>query len=280
MDKSVLVIDMKGIEIIREDNTSVKIKVAAGEVWHDLVLWCLEHNYGGIENLSLIPGKCGAAPIQNIGAYGVEISDVLEEVHFVDRQSLERQVISAADCNLGYRDSVFKHELKDKVVITHIVITLDKPGNHTLHMSYGAIQEELSEIEAERITIQDVSQAVIKIRQSKLPDPKELPNVGSFFKNPIIEKSAYNQLLITHPDIPSYPVDADHIKVPAGWLIDKSGLKGYRIGDVGTHVNQALVIVNYGTDDGLEILRFSQYIQREVYRVYGIQIIPEVNILP
>jgi len=177
LDKSVLVIDMKGIEVIGEDNTSVTIKVAAGEGWHNLVLWCLEHNYGGIENLSLIPGKCGAAPIQNIGAYGVEISDVLEEVHYVDRQSLERQVISAADCNLGYRDSVFKHELKDKVVITHIVITLDKPGNHTLHMSYGAIQEELSEIEAERITIQDVSQAVIKIRQSKLPDPKELPEL-------------------------------------------------------------------------------------------------------
>ena len=280
LEQSVLIINNKGIEIIDEDETSVLVQIAAGEIWHEFVLWCLEHNLGGVENLSLIPGKCGAAPIQNIGAYGVEISDVLREVHVIERASLEQRVIEAEDCALEYRSSIFKHKLKNKVVITHIVLRLNKPDHHKLRLSYGAVQQELSSLKSEEITIQDISRAVVKIRRSKLPDPQELPNVGSFFKNPIIEKYTYEKLITLYPEMPSYPVDEKHVKIPAGWLIDKSGLKGYRIGDVGTHVNQALVIVNHGTTDGLEILRFSQFIQREVERTYGIHISPEVNILP
>jgi len=270
---------MTGISIIDEDKVSVTLKIAAGENWHDFVMWAIQQGYGGIENLSLIPGKCGAAPMQNIGAYGVELSDVLQEVHAIDKVTQEALILSKDDCQLGYRDSIFKGDLLSQVVITGIVVRLSKPGHHKLALSYGAIQHELELMEVVDPNISDVSAAVIKIRQSKLPDPAELPNVGSFFKNPIIGKAEYESLSKDHPDMPHYPIDDTHVKVPAGWLIDRSGLKGYRVGDVGTHVDQALVIVNYGTEHGQEILDFSAEIQTRVFDRYGITIEREVNIL-
>jgi len=279
LDRSVIVIDNKGISIVSEDESSVTLKVAAGETWHDFVMWAINHNYGGVENLSLIPGKCGAAPMQNIGAYGVELSDVLIEVHAIDKATLETIVLSKEDCQLGYRDSIFKNDLKGKVVITNIVIRLSKIGYHQLSMSYGAIQNNIAQMCINEVTIADVSTAVIKIRQSKLPDPVELPNVGSFFKNPIIPIDRYESLSKEHPDMPHYPVDDAHVKVPAGWLIDRSGLKGHRVGNVGTHVDQALVIVNYGTEYGQEILDFSMEIQSEVLNRYGISLQREVNVI-
>ncbi len=279
LDTPVIIIDMTGISIIDEDKVSVTLKIAAGENWHDFVMWAIQQGYGGIENLSLIPGKCGAAPMQNIGAYGVELSDVLQEVHAIDKVTQEALILSKDDCQLGYRDSIFKGDLLSQVVITGIVVRLSKPGHHKLALSYGAIQHELELMEVVDPNISDVSAAVIKIRQSKLPDPAELPNVGSFFKNPIIGKAEYESLSKDHPDMPHYPIDDTHVKVPAGWLIDRSGLKGYRVGDVGTHVDQALVIVNYGTEHGQEILDFSAEIQTRVFDRYGITIEREVNIL-
>ena len=279
LDRSVIIIDNKGISKVSEDESCITLKVAAGENWHDFVLWAINHNYGGIENLSLIPGKCGAAPMQNIGAYGVELSDVLIEVHALDKETQETIVLSKEDCQLGYRDSIFKNGLKGKVVITDIVIRLSKPGHHKLSMSYGAIQNEIEQMGIDEVTIADVSSAVITIRQSKLPDPAELPNVGSFFKNPIIPIDIYESLSEGHPDMPHYPVDDAHVKVPAGWLIDRSGLKGHRVGDVGTHINQALVIVNYGAEYGQEILDFSMEIQSKVLDRYGISLQREVNVI-
>ena len=279
LDRPVIIIDTKGVSTVSEDDSSIHLKVAAGENWHQFVMWAIRQGYGGIENLSLIPGKCGAAPMQNIGAYGVELSDVLVEVHTIDKRTQNSRVLSAADCELGYRDSIFKRGLKDQVVITDIVLKLSKPGYHKLTLSYGAIQKEIEKMGIEDVTIADMSAAVIKIRESKLPDPIELPNVGSFFKNPIIPKDLYTALSKHHPKMPHYPTDDEsYVKVPAGWLIDKSGLKGYRVGDVGTHVNQALVIVNHGADQGQDILDFSAVIQAKVSDRYGINLEREVNI--
>ena len=279
LDRPVIIIDTKGVTTVSEDDRSIKLKVAAGENWHQFVMWAIQQGYGGVENLSLIPGKCGAAPMQNIGAYGVELSDVLVEVQTIDKRTQKSRVLSAADCQLGYRDSIFKRDLKDQVVITDIVLKLSKPGHHKLTLSYGAIQKEIDQMDVKDVTIAYVSAAVIKIRQSKLPDPTELPNVGSFFKNPIIDKDLYESLSKHHPKMPHYPTDDEsYVKVPAGWLIDKSGLKGYRVGDVGTHVNQALVIVNHGTDQGRDILDFSAEIQAKVLNRYGINLEREVNV--
>lgn len=279
LDKPVIIIDTKGVSTVSENESSIVLKVAAGENWHKIVMWAIRQGYGGIENLSLIPGKCGAAPMQNIGAYGVELSDVLVEVHVIDKRTQKNHVLNVADCQLGYRDSIFKRGLKDQVVITDIVLKLSKPGYHNLTMSYGAIQKEIELMKIADVAIADVSAAVINIRQSKLPDPIELPNVGSFFKNPIIDIDLYTSLSKDHPTMPHYPTDDEtYVKVPAGWLIDQSGLKGYQVGDVGTHVNQALVIVNHGTDKGQNILDFSADIQRKVLNRYGINLEREVNI--
>jgi UDP-N-acetylmuramate dehydrogenase len=279
LDRPVIIIDTKGIAIVGNDDSSVMLKVAAGENWHQLVMWSISQGYGGIENLSLIPGKCGAAPMQNIGAYGVELSDVLVEVHTVDKQTQKKHVLSVEECQLGYRDSIFKRELKDQVIITDLVLRLSKQGHHKFMLSYGSIRDELEQAGVQDVTIADVSAAVIKIRQSKLPDPAVLPNVGSFFKNPIITQDLYNSLAQRHPDMPHYPLtDEAHVKIPAGWLIDRSGLKGYRVGDVGTHVAQALVIVNHGAQRGQDILDFSATIQAKVFDRYGINLEREVNI--
>ncbi|EPR74245.1 UDP-N-acetylenolpyruvoylglucosamine reductase [Winogradskyella psychrotolerans RS-3] len=274
----VLHINLKGIEVLSETENSVIIKAMAGENWHNFVLWCLEHNFGGIENLSLIPGNIGTAPIQNIGAYGVELKDVFVscEALKIDDQSVK--IFSKSDCNFGYRESIFKQDLKGQYIITSVNIELTK-SKHNLHTDYGVIKNELNANGITEPTIQDVSNAVIAIRQSKLPDPKEIGNSGSFFKNPIISAKAFIELERDFPDVPSYKISDEAIKIPAGWLIEKAGFKGKRFNDYGVHSKQALVLVNYGNASGKEIFELAQLIQKTVKRLFNITIETEVNII-
>jgi len=279
IERDIVVINHEGVEIIREDQHSILVEVQSGTSWHELVTWAVENNYGGIENLSLIPGKCGAAPMQNIGAYGVEIKDVFEYLKAYDLKDQKTITLSNSECQFGYRDSIFKGALKDRVVITSIVLRLAKADFHQINTSYGAIELQLREMGIHECpSIAHVSQAVIAIRESKLPDPRILPNAGSFFKNPIIDRSRYDQLLSRFPLMPSYQVNDKLVKVPAGWLIDQCGWKGKQIGQVATYKNQALVIVNHGTHNGQDIVDYSKLIQKSVFDTYGIEIIPEVNI--
>ena len=279
VERSVFLIDLKGIEIVDEGETWKEVKIAAGEDWHDVVMWSIDQGLGGIENLSLIPGKCGAAPMQNIGAYGTELADVLIQVGCMDKQIGALFNMNKEACKLGYRDSVFKHESKDQYVITSITIRLTKQEYHIVNVSYGDIKHVLDQKGITKPTIQDVSDAVIAIRSSKLPNPAQIPNAGSFFKNPIIPLKEFNQLKLNHQDIPSYPVSQTHCKVPAGWLIDRCGWKGIRIGDVGVHTRQALVLVNHGSKDGQDIVNLSRMIQKKVLDVYNIKLVPEVNMI-
>lgn len=274
----VLHLNTKGIEVVNEDDDFVWIKAQAGEIWHDFVLNTVDKNLGGLENLSLIPGKVGSSPIQNIGAYGVEIKDTFHSLTALNLETLEIETFSNIDCEFGYRESVFKNKLKDKYIITSVTFKLKK-APHTLHTSYGAIQHELDLMNISNPTIKDVSNAVIAIRQSKLPDPKEIGNSGSFFKNPVIDKSFYQSLLEKNPYIPHYPVNDTQVKVPAGWLIEQAGLKGYRKGDAGVHTKQALVLVNYGNATGEELISLARYVQATVLQKFGIEINPEVNII-
>lgn len=274
---TVLHIDLQGKRIVTETDAHVDIEVMAGENWHQLVLWTLERDYGGLENLSLIPGNVGTSPIQNIGAYGVELKDTFVSCEAINIQTLEVKTFSNADCSFGYRNSIFKHEQKGNYIITSVRFRLTKK-DHVLKTSYGVIEAELSKMGITRPTIQDVSQAVIAIRSSKLPNPKVLGNSGSFFKNPIIDLSKYEKLKQHFPEMPSYPVNDSEVKVPAGWLIDKSGLKGFRDGDAGVHKNQALVLVNYGDASGQDILKLSKKVQDIVFENYGIALEAEVNI--
>ncbi len=278
LDKLVIHINLKGKEIVNENENHVWVKAAAGENWHEFVIWCIENNLGGIENMSLIPGNIGSAPIQNIGAYGVELKDTFDqcEALFMDDYSLK--TFSNTDCHFGYRESVFKNELKDKCVITSVTLKLTKQ-NHVLHTQYGSINEDLIQNNITNPTIKDVSDSVIRIRKSKLPDPKELGNSGSFFKNPIISKAHFNTIQKSFPEMPHYTVSDTETKVPAGWLIEQAGYKGKRIGDAGVHTKQALVLVNYGTATGSELLALAKEIQDAVFQKYTIQIETEVNIL-
>lgn len=278
IDALVLYLNTKGIEIVNEDEKFVWIQAQAGEIWHDFVLHTLSKNLGGLENLSLIPGKAGSSPIQNIGAYGVEIKDTFHSLEALNLENLEIETFYKSDCKFGYRESIFKNELKDKYIITSVTFQLKK-FPHTLHTTYGAIQQELDAMNIKNPTIKDVSDAVIAIRQSKLPDPKEIGNSGSFFKNPVIDKDLYLQLLEKTPEIPHYPVNETQVKVPAGWLIEQSGLKGFRKGDAGIHTKQALVLVNYGTATGQELIDLAHYVQQTVFEKFGIIITPEVNII-
>ena len=265
-----------GIEILSETQTTVTVKINAGEVWDEVVQWAVSRNLGGIENLSLIPGFAGAAPIQNIGAYGVEICEVVSSVSAIHLASGENRIFSNAECGFGYRDSVFKGALKNQYIITDLTLNLSK--NPKINTSYGAISEEL---EKEGITnpgIADVSRAVIRIRQSKLPDPKKIGNSGSFFKNTVIANDYFQELKSKFSSLPSYP-SASGVKIPAGWLIEQAGLKGYRKGDAGIHKNQALVIVNYGNAEAAEIIELSNHVRDVVFRKFGILLEPEVNIV-
>ncbi|MBT8266042.1 MAG: UDP-N-acetylmuramate dehydrogenase [Bacteroidia bacterium] len=271
-------LNLKGIEIVSEDESTVLVKAMAGENWHDFVLWCLDQNYGGIENLSLIPGNVGAAPIQNIGAYGVELKDVFYACEALDKTSFEPKQFAKEDCNFDYRNSVFKKDYKGKFIITSVTLKLSK-SNHKIKTSYGSIQEELQKMGVVDPSIQDVSKAVIAIRSSKLPDPKDIGNSGSFFKNPIVSKSNYKALIDQFPDMPSYKVSEDDIKIPAGWLIEKVGFKGKRFGEYGVHTKQALVLVNYGNASGSDIFELSKLIQSTIKRIFNINLEAEVNII-
>ncbi len=277
-DKMVIHVNIKGINIVKEDANTALVEVKAGENWHDFVLWCLNNDYGGLENLALIPGNVGTAPIQNIGAYGVELKDNFVSCNAINIKTLEHTNYTKEDCNFGYRNSIFKQEAKGKYIITSVLFKLTKK-EHKLHTNYGAIQAELIKNGVTHPTIQDVSKAVIAIRTSKLPNPKEIGNSGSFFKNPIISKSQFDKLKDNFEEIPSYTVSQDSIKVPAGWLIEKAGFKGKRFGDCGVHKNQALVLVNYGNARGEDILKLSKLIQNTILRLFGISIEAEVNIL-
>lgn len=278
LDALVILIGLKGIEIVKEENSHVVINVMAGENWHELVLWTLDNNLGGLENLSLIPGSVGSAPIQNIGAYGVELKDYFISCEVMEIATLHTKTFTREACKFGYRDSIFKNEAKGKFVITSVQLRLSSK-NHDLHTSYGTINDELKRKGIENPTIKDISNAVIGIRQSKLPDPKILGNSGSFFKNPIVDEDMYNELQKKHPSIPSYKVSENAIKIPAGWLIESCGYKGKRFGDAGVHKNQALVLVNYGSATGKELLALATQIQKSVLKKFGIQIEAEVNII-
>ncbi|SFJ09742.1 UDP-N-acetylmuramate dehydrogenase [Myroides guanonis] len=277
IENTVVKIDLKGIEITKEDEDHVWIEVQAGENWHEFVLWSVQNNYGGLENLSLIPGNVGTTPIQNIGAYGVELKDVMTSCNTLEIKSQKEQIFTNEECKFGYRESVFKNEFKNQYIITAVTFKLSK-RNHQLKTSYGAIQEELDQEGIKQPTIQDISKAVIKIRNTKLPNPKEIGNSGSFFKNPIVSKTQFQTIQTSYPNIPFYQVDENHFKVPAGWLIEKAGFKGVRYGDAGVHEKQALVLVNYGKATGIEIVRLAETIQKNIFELFQINIEAEVNI--
>lgn len=275
-DGVTLLNELQGIDIIEETDDTVLIKAASGENWHKLVMFCVERGFGGIENLSLIPGTVGAAPMQNIGAYGVEIKDVLQSVEFYDYEKGIIRTLTNAECQFGYRESIFKRELKNKVFILSIIIKLSKKP--VFNTSYGAISQTLEEMGAEP-SIKTISDAVIHIRQSKLPDPEVLGNAGSFFKNPEIPTEKYLELKEKHPDMPGYKVTDTITKVPAGWLIEQLGWKGKTVGHTGNHKQQALVIVNYGGATGNEIYTHAMSVINSVKEAFNIQLIPEVNIV-
>jgi len=278
IDALVLYMNIQGKEILEDDGQTAIVQAMAGENWHELVMWSLSLGLGGLENLALIPGKCGTTPIQNIGAYGVELKDVFYACEAVEISTGRLRRFTAEDCNFGYRDSFFKRKGKGAYIITSIALRLSKK-NHKLSTSYGAIQSELSQKGITEPTPLEVAQAVIAIRQSKLPDPKVLGNSGSFFKNPVIATATYTELKKRFPELPGYPQNDEMTKVPAGWLIEKCGFKGYRKGDAGVHEKQALVLVNYGKANGTELLDLARSIQDKVRNTYGIDLIPEVNIM-
>jgi UDP-N-acetylmuramate dehydrogenase len=269
--------EIKGIEVIQEFQNSVHLAIGGGENWHQVVLWAIRNNYGGIENLSLIPGTVGAAPIQNIGAYGVELHDVFVRLQAIDLQNGISKTYFHKDCKFGYRDSIFKRALKGKVIITKVVLRLSK-APHKINTSYGAIQSILAERGVQNPTIKAVSDAVIAIRSSKLPDPAVLGNAGSFFKNPEVSQTKFKQLKIQFPNIVAYPLESGKYKIPAGWLIEQCGWKGKRIGNTGSHAQQALVIVNYGGATGTEIKAHAKRVIESVEERFGIRLTPEVNI--
>jgi len=266
--------NLRGISIQKEDEKFVWVKSMAGEGWHDFVMFAIQNDFGGIENLSLIPGNVGAAPMQNIGAYGVEIKDVFHELEAMDIETGDEVRFTKKRCQFGYRESIFKRAFKNKYIITSVTLKLTK--QHTLKTSYGAIKDELKNIT--HPNIKDVSDAVIRIRQSKLPDPKEIGNSGSFFKNPVIPMAQFKLLQEKFPEIANYPVNKHFVKIAAGWLIDQAGWKGKTIDNYGVHKNQALVLVNYGGASGENIYQLSEDILNDIKSKYGIELEREVNI--
>lgn len=277
IQKPVVHINLKGIQIIKQDENHVWVEAQAGENWHQFVLWTLENDFGGIENLSLIPGNIGSAPIQNIGAYGVELKDVFDSCKAINIKTQEIKTFTKQECNFGYRESIFKSAKKGKYIILSVTLKLTKK-NHRISTSYGVITNELEKMGITNPTIQDVSKAVISIRQSKLPDPKEIGNSGSFFKNPVVSRNVFEKVQIKFPEMPFYKVSEDEIKIPAGWLIETAGFKGKRFGDTGVHEKQALVLVNYGNATGKEIYNLAKTIQKTIFNKFGIEIEMEVNV--
>lgn len=269
--------EIKGIRVVEETASEVVVEAGAGEIWHNFVLSTIQNGWGGIENLSLIPGSVGASPMQNIGAYGVEIKDVFESLDAMEICTGKIRQFTHEECQFGYRESVFKRALKGKYIITRVRYRLQKHPVVDTH--YGAINAELEKRGISQPTIKDVSDAVIAIRRSKLPDPKEIGNSGSFFKNPILRTADFMALKEKHPDMPSYKVDEQHTKVPAGWLIDRAGWKGKTWGNYGVHKNQSLVLVNYGGCTGADIYRLSAEVIADISEKYGIQLEREVNVI-
>ena len=265
----------KGIKFISENKDSILVEVCAGENWNDFVIWAVENNYGGIENLSLIPGNVGAAPIQNIGAYGVELKDIFYSCSGIELDSLKEFEMNKSQCKFSYRNSIFKNELKDKVVITSIKLNLTK-DNHHFNIAYKDLKENLSNSE---LSLKVISDEVIKIRQSKLPDHKSVGNCGSFFKNPIVSLSKLKKIKAVYPNLPSFKIDSNNYKIPAAWLIEKSGFKERGNKNVGVYENQPLVIINHGSATGKEILDFANEIKETIYNNFNIQLEEEVLII-
>jgi UDP-N-acetylmuramate dehydrogenase len=274
----VIHLNLKGCRVISQSEEKVKVKVSSGENWHGFVLWCLENNFGGVENLSLIPGNVGAAPIQNIGAYGSELKEVFVSCEALHIKTGNLETFAKEDCKFEYRNSIFKQELKGEYVIISITLEL-RTKDHKLNTSYGSILEELNKMGIKHPTIQDVSKAVITIRESKLPSPEKIGNSGSFFKNPVISKAHFNSLKNNFADMPNYSISEDKVKIPAGWLIEHIGFKGKRFGNYGVHKDQALVLVNYDNAKGEDILKLSQLIQLTVKKIFRINLESEVNII-
>jgi|TARA_R110000737_G_scaffold17480_2_gene35204 UDP-N-acetylmuramate dehydrogenase len=271
--------EIKGFDILAQTENEVIVRSGAGEVWHEFVMKCLDNNLAGIENLSLIPGSVGASPMQNIGAYGVEIKDVFHSVEALHIETGELKNFNKGECEFGYRESVFKRKLKDQYVITCVEFRLKKDAE--VNTSYGAINDELAAQGIQSPTIRDVSNAVIAIRQSKLPDPKVIGNAGSFFKNPVVEKSLAEKIILEYPDMPNYPdrINPNLTKLAAGWLLEKAGFKGMRIENYGVHTKQALVLVNYGGSEGKDIYDLSTKILATIKVKFGVDLEREVNII-
>lgn len=276
-DGLVLKNNLKGITLVKEDADHYYVKAAAGEVWHEFVMHCIKMNYAGLENLSLIPGNVGASPMQNIGAYGVEIKDVFYELEAFSLLDKNLRTFSAAECKFGYRESVFKRELKNKFIITSVTFKLYKVPK--FNTSYGAIETELKMMGIVEKSIRTISKAVCNIRNSKLPNPAEIGNAGSFFKNPEVTKGKYEFLKTKYPEIVGYPLENGNVKLAAGWLIEQAGWKGKTFGEAGVHKNQALVLVNYGNAKGSEIFDLSQKVMDSVKEKFGVDLEREVNII-
>ena len=270
--------EIKGITTVNENASSITLRVGSGENWHEFVMHCVERNLGGIENLSLIPGTVGAAPMQNIGAYGVEVKNVIRLVEAVELASGHVVNFSNEECQFGYRESFFKHAGKDRYFISSVTLTLTK-NNHLYNTSYGAIRETLQEMNVEEISVKAISDAVIRIRKSKLPDPAVVGNAGSFFKNPSVPLEQYEDLKKSFPSVPGFIDQGNMVKIPAGWMIEQCGWKGKKFQDAGVHPLQALVLVNYNQANGKEIWDLACNIQSSVHEKFKIKLHPEVNII-
>lgn len=268
---------LKGIQVIREDEREVLVKAAAGENWHDFVMYCIDHDFAGLENLSLIPGCVGASPMQNIGAYGVEIREVFDELEALDMRTGELRVFRGSECEFGYRESVFKRKYKDQYFIASVTFRLKK--QQSLNTSYGAINTELQAMNISHPTIRDVSDAVIRIRRSKLPDPKVTGNAGSFFKNPEVPAEKHAALIQQFPNLVAYPLGNGNFKLAAGWLIEQCGLKGYVHQGAAVHEKQALVLINKSHCTGNAVYELSTYVMQQVLSKFGVQLEREVNII-
>lgn len=266
--------DIKGIEVVDEDTQFRFIRVGAAEVWDDVVKYSVDSGFSGLENLSLIPGEVGASAVQNIGAYGVEVKDVIHQVEAIDLHTGEKRLFDIDECHYAYRHSIFKQELKNRYAVTHVIYRLNKI--FVPHLDYGNIQNVLAN--EQEITPQTVRNAIINIRQSKLPDPKEQGNAGSFFKNPVVSNETFSELVRQYPTIPYYVMD-DGVKIPAGWLIEQCGWKGKTLGRAGVHSKQALVLVNLGGATGQDVIALCDTIRKDVYDKFGVKIYPEVNII-
>jgi UDP-N-acetylmuramate dehydrogenase len=272
----VIVNKIKGIENVQEDNDYVFIKAFGGELWHSLVEYSVNKGYWGLENLALIPGTVGASPMQNIGAYGGELKDTMESLEALDMKTGEKRIFSNNECEFGYRDSIFKNKLKGRYFILSVTFKLSKKQNKKIE--YKVLKEYIESKSIDTSSPKNISEAVCDIRKSKLPDPKILGNAGSFFKNIFVDKDKFNELLNIYPEIPSFK-DEDNIKIPAGWLIEKAGWKGKRVGNVGVHEKQALVLVNYGGATGEEVKKLSEDIVNSVYSKFGLTLSTEVNFI-